>query len=88
MKEGERFMLKGQQNRRDFIQKATGAVGATLAARAIQLGSKPLAATSRPAGSSEAGLNSSAWFVRNDPLRVDELSQPQYDISVASQKWF
>ena len=79
-------MGKRQLNRRDFIQKATGAVGANLATSAILLGPQRLGATSRPVASSEAGLNSSAWFVRNDPLRVDELSQPQYDISVASQK--
>jgi len=73
-------MRKHQLNRRDFIQKATGAVGAVLATRAIQLGPQRLGATSRPVASSEAALNSSAWFVRNDPLWVDKLSQAQYDI--------
>jgi hypothetical protein len=77
---------KRQLKPRDFIQKATGAVGATLATSAIQPGPQRLAATSRPVASSEAALNSSAWFVRNDPLRVDKLWQPQYDISVACQK--
>ena len=78
-------MGKHQLNRRDFIQKA-GAVGATLATSTIQLGPQRLAATPRSAASSEAAVNSSAWFVRNDPLSVDKSSQPQYDISVASHK--
>jgi len=56
-------MGEGQPKRRDFIQKAAGAVGAALVTSAIQLSPQRLAAMSSPAGTSEAALNASAWFV-------------------------
>lgn len=73
-------MSQRQLNRRDFVQKAAGAVGAGLAASAIQFGPPRLAATPRPTAGSEAESGSGAWFARNDPGWIEKLSKPQYDI--------
>ena len=73
-------MNKGQINRRDFIQKATGAVGATWAAAAIQTGDQQVAAMPRPTAGSEAASRPGAWFVRPDASWMEKLSKPQYDI--------
>src|ERR1700683_3422223 len=66
-------------NRRRFIERATSAVGATLAASVTSLGAELL--TARPPGDdSEAGSHAGAWFEDGNLPWVGKLSQPQYEI--------
>lgn len=66
--------------RRHFIQGTMGALGAAAAANTALPADALRSATSPGLPDGQASALSSAWFMRSDPVWMDKLSKPQYDI--------